>query len=80
MGRKGKGPIKLNPRMIRKQPETVTAFGGFLSEIMPQIGAEPPIKEKNIIFRIKLLIFFINLTKSYKKLKKFHQHAFGNNF
>ncbi len=58
MGRKGKGPIRPKPRTIRKQPVAVTAFGGFLSEIMPQIGADPPVKSMVVLvgFDIKSMI------------------------
>ena len=41
-GRKGRGPISPNPMMIKTQPIAVTPFGSFLSQMMPQIGAELP--------------------------------------
>jgi hypothetical protein len=54
MGRKGKGPIRPKPRTIRKQPVAVTAFGGFLSEIMPQMGADPPVKSMVVLVGFNL--------------------------
>jgi hypothetical protein len=49
-GRKGSGPISENPMMMRKQPVVVTPFGIFLSQMMPQMGAELPV--------VKVLMFY----------------------
>ena len=42
-GRKGRGPISPKPMTMRKHPIVVTPLGNFLSQIMPQMGAELPV-------------------------------------
>jgi hypothetical protein len=59
IGKNGSGPIRVNPITIRKAPMVVTPLGGFLSQIMPHIGAELPV-EKLILYLSTKMIFKSN--------------------